>query len=155
MRKRSKYRPKPVLVNPLGYVLESLTPLSKHDSFLIDLKIKIHYAMTNITRGIATRKDIEQMIGVVNISEALYRMGVGREYQDVVKAGADALQSAVQRGVEKGRFVLRASEMNALNTMMELWDEQMDAITVRQLEQAVEMVEEEHRLGKVKHILEK
>jgi hypothetical protein len=35
MRKRSSYRPKPVLANPLLYVLESFTPVRAHDSYLI------------------------------------------------------------------------------------------------------------------------
>jgi len=31
MRKRSKYRPKKVLINPVGYVLEGMTPVAKHE----------------------------------------------------------------------------------------------------------------------------
>lgn len=32
MRKRSKYRPRPVLANPVAYVVESVTPVTKHGS---------------------------------------------------------------------------------------------------------------------------
>ena len=55
MRKRSKYRPKPVLANPLGYVIESMTPVAKHDSYLVDLKIKNSEAMYALLHGTAHR----------------------------------------------------------------------------------------------------
>ena len=41
MRKRSKYRPKGVRLDTLGYVMESLKPVAYHDSYLLDLKIKL------------------------------------------------------------------------------------------------------------------
>ena len=85
MRKRSKYRPRAVLANPLGYVLESITPVAKYEQYLVDLKIKTHMAMTTLTKGLATRNDIDTLIAAVNIVEALYRLGFGKEYADVVK----------------------------------------------------------------------
>ena len=48
MRKRSKYRPKRILVNPVGYVLESLIPVTQYESYLIDLKIKNSEAMVSL-----------------------------------------------------------------------------------------------------------
>ena len=39
MRKRSRYRPKPVLVDPVGYVLESIKPVKDHDDYLLILKV--------------------------------------------------------------------------------------------------------------------
>ena len=64
MRKRSKYRRKHILVNALGYVLESMTPVSQHDSYLIDLKIKNHMAMTNLTQGRAVKDDMDSLISM-------------------------------------------------------------------------------------------
>ena len=49
MRKRSKYRPKPVLLNPMGFVLESISPVASHTSFMLDLKIKNHGALETLT----------------------------------------------------------------------------------------------------------
>jgi hypothetical protein len=115
MRKRSSYRPKPEMVNPLLYVLESFTPVRAHDSYLIDLKIKNHGAMSNLTRGIAVRQDIDTLISMGNLTEALYRLGFGREYGDVV-----------------------------------LHDAQMDLITVKDMEKAIEIVNKEFQLRKMK-----
>ena len=154
MRKRSKYRPKGVRLNTLAFVLESLTPVAKHDSFLVDLKIKNHGAMTALTTGQAVRADIDALIAMSNICEALYRMGFGREYQDVVKHGSDALYAVGRRGAETGRFILRAGEMTALNTLMELHDAQMDVITIKDMEQAFKIVDAEYRARKMRPIVE-
>ena len=155
MRKRSKYRPRGILANPLGYVLESMTPVAKHDSFLIDLKIKNHGAMANLTQGRATREDMDALIAMINFVEALYRMGIGTEYKDVVQEGLDALHAVGKRGVENGRFILKATEMTALNTAMELHDAQMEIITVKDMEKAFAIVEGEYRARKMRPIVER
>ena len=155
MRKRSKYRPRPQLANPLGYVLESMVPVSKHESYLVDLKIKNHLAMATLTKGLATRTDIDTLIATVNITEALYRLGFGREYAEVVRDGLEALRSVGRRGVESGKFVLKSSEMNALNLVMELHDAQMDLITIKDMEKAMNIVREEYRQRKMRPIVEK
>ena len=153
MRKRSKYRPRQ-LVNPLAYVLESITPVAKHESYLVDLEIKNHAAMAALTRGQATRDDIDALIGMVNVAEALYRMDFGREYGDVVQAGLDALHAVAKRGAASGRFILRAEEMSALNTIMELHDAQMRVITVGDMDRALELCKREYRAKRMRPIVE-
>lgn len=154
MRKRSKYRPKPVLLNPVGFVLESLTPVAKHDNFLLDLKIKNHGAMTALMRGAATRHDIDLLIQMVNIVEALYRLGFGKEYGSVVATGLEALRAVGRRGAESGKFILKAEEIKALNEVMELHDAQMDVIVLKDMERAVELVHKEYAKGAMTPIIE-
>jgi len=155
MRKRSKYRPKGVIMNPMAYVIESMTPLAKHDNFLIDLKIKNHMAMTNLTQGKATREDMDTLIPMANFVEALYRMGFGTDYATEVRTGLDALHAVGKRGVESNRFILRSEEMRALNTLMELHDAQMDVITVKDMERAFKIVDEEYKQRKMRPIVER
>ena len=155
MRKRSKYRPKGVIMNPIAYVMESMTPVARHESFLIDLKIKNHSAMASLTQGKAVRADIDALIAMSNICEALYRMGFGREYDDVVRHGSDALYAVGRRGAETGKFILRSEEMNSLNNLMELHDAQMDVINIRDMEHAFKIVDAEYRARKMRPIVEK
>ena len=150
MRKRSAYRPKGVLVNPLLYVLEGFRPVRAHDSYLVDLKIKNHGAMSNLTQGLAGREDVDALINMVNVVEALYRLGFGREYGDVVKDGLDALHDLGRRGVQTGRFVLKAQEMSHLNLIMELHDAQMDLITIKDMEKAIDLVNKEFNQRKMR-----
>jgi hypothetical protein len=155
MRKRSKYRPKKVLVNPVGYVLEGMTPVGKHDSFLLDLKIKNHLSMSSLTQGKATREDMDKLINMANIAEALYRLGFGADYKDVLQEGSSALLAIARRGAETNRFVLWGAEMKALNTLMELHDAQMEVITVKDMERAVALVENERKQKRMTSIIER
>lgn len=139
-----------MLINPLMYVLESLKPVREHDSFLIDLKIKNHGAMSSLTRGEANRDDMDALITMVNVVEALYRLGYGQEYGDVVRDGLDALHEVGKRGVATGRFVLKSKEMSDLNTVMELHDAQMEVITIKDMERVTEMVRKEFEQRKMR-----
>jgi hypothetical protein len=119
MRKRSKYRPRDKLVNPVAYVIEGLTPVKEHDSYLMDLKIKNHGAMTALTQGQADRGQIDFLINMSNNAEALCIMGFKQEYVELIIEGSDALLEVGRRGANTGSFVLRAEEMNAINLLMQ------------------------------------
>lgn len=153
MRKRSKYRPKGVRLDTMAYVKEGMTPIGQHGGFLMTLKIKNHAALAALTQGRATRADIDTLIAAINITEALYRLGIGREYGDVVKDGLEALRAVGGRGAANNRFVLRASEMTALNTAMELHDAQLDLCVVKDIERATELVRREHEQRRVTPIV--
>ena len=154
MRKRSKYRPKGVILDPIGHMLEGLTPVAKHANFLVDLKIRNHMGLQALTQGRATRAEMDDMIAMGNAVEALHRLGFGRDYGDVVGKGLDAILSVARRGVANGgRFILTAPEMNALNDLMELHDQQMEVITVKDMENAMKLMEKEYRSGKMTPIV--
>lgn len=149
MRKRSKYKPRHVLANPVAYVMESITPVAKHDSYLLDLKIKNHGAMVSLTRGQATRADMDILIAMSNMIEALWTMGFGKHCEAVMCDGQAALIAVGRRGLDTGKFILRADEMAALNLMMDLHDAQMDVVTVGDIERAVDVVRKRERAGQV------
>lgn len=153
MKKRSKYRPKPVLLNPIGFVLEGMERLSSHSSsLLLTIKLKNHNAMATITQGKGTRAEIDLLINMINVCEALYRLGFGEEYGDILKDGTAALLALAKRGKETGKFILWAAELKALNDVMELHDAQMEVITVRDMEKAVLLVKAEALKGKMTKI---
>lgn len=138
MRKRSKYRPKGVRLDTIGYVMESLKPVAKHESYLLDLKIKNSEAMVALMRGSAVKGDMDTLIAMSNIVEALYQLGFGAEYKDVAIDGREALLQIVHRAVEIKRFVPTAEQVKALQELMELHDAQMDVITIKDMERALE-----------------
>jgi hypothetical protein len=155
MRKRSKYKPKPVLLNPMGFVMENLSPVRSHTAFMLDLKIKNHAALEALTKGNASRADIDTLVAMGNVTEAFARMGFGKDYSDVVKQGLQALRSVGARGAASNRFILKAAEMSALNEFMELHDAQMEVVTLKDMDAAIALVREEHRLKKMTPIVEK
>lgn len=139
MKKRSKYRPKVKLANPIAYVMESLTPVTRHDShYLLDLKLKNSAAMVALLQGTANKEDVTTLVAMSNIVEALHHLGFGKEYGDVSVNGRAALVNLGLRAKERGKFTPTGPEIKALQDLMELHDAQMEIVTVRDIEKAVE-----------------
>ena len=139
MKKRSKYRPRRVLLDTMAFVQESLTLVAKHDNYLLDLKIVNSMAMASLMKGTATKRDMDVLVAMSNIVEALYELGFGRQYQDVATEGRYAILSIVYRAVERLRFVPTGEDIKRLNTLMELHDAQMDVITIADMERAISL----------------
>lgn len=140
-RPRKKYRPRPVLRDPLGYVMDSVTYLNTNNFPLVDLKIKNSAAMYALTHGAAKKHDIDKLIAMCNVTEALMDMGHGKEYHDIFMDGKCAILAIVDRAGKHGRFTPTGPEISMLNTLMELHDAQLNVITVKDMEQAIRTVQ--------------
>ena len=149
---RKRYRPKPVLLDTMGYVKQELTPVSKHDSYLLDLQLKNSQAMTSLLRGTATKTDMDILIAMSNIAESLRLMGFGKDYEEVGIAGREALIGIAFRSVKLLRFTPTGPEIKALNELMELHDAQMEVITVQDMCNAITRAKATIRRGKATQI---
>ena len=156
MRKRSKYRPKGVLPDPMTWLLAGMKPF-KEVPFSVDLRIKNHAAMDALRRGMATKDDIDVLISAFNMTEACMRLrpDLGADWADEIKTGLDALHAVAVRGAKSLRFILKAQELVAMNLVMEIHDVQLDQTTVKDLEKAMDIVKEEYRLRKMRPVKEK
>jgi hypothetical protein len=134
---RKKYTPKPILQDPVGFVTERITPITQQGGYLLDLKLKNSAAMSALMQGRASKRDMDILIAMSNIVEALHALGFGKEYGEVAVGGREALLKIVWRAVDRLRFVPTGPEIQALNLMMELHDAQMDVITVQDMEKAI------------------
>jgi len=137
MRKRSKYRPRPVLVDPVGYTIESMKPVALHDDFLIDLKIKNALAMQALIMEKAEKSDMDNLISMNNVVHALLRMGFGTQFKEYMNNGREALLDVCRRGAADQKFICRGPQITALNELLELHDAQMEVITVKDMERAI------------------
>ena len=141
MRKRSKYKPRGVVLDTMGHVKSGFRPVSDTGDAVMILRIKNHGALTAIAKGDGTRQDIDIIISAMNIAEALIRMGIGNPHEADMREAQDAMLTMARRGVEKGdRFVFTGQELSAVNFAMEIHEAQLDTITIVQLEKAVAMV---------------
>lgn len=156
MKKRSKYKPKGVRVDSVSWVLAGLKPFNSVD-VSTDLRIKNHEAMDTLRRGDATRADIDMLIGVFNITEAYMRLRpeLGADWAEEIQAGQDALHAVGRRGAGSGRFILKANELTAMNLVMEIHDAQLDNTTVKDMEKALDIVQQEYRARRMRPIVEK
>lgn len=154
MRKRSKYRPKGVIIDTVGHVLSGMKRVGAISPGTT-LKIKNHDALDTVRRGVATKQDIDTLIDAFNITEALAMMRIGDEYRNEIRAAQDALLELGRRGAETGKFILRGPDLTLFNTAMEVHDAQLDACTVAELEKAIDIVNALLRQKKARVILEK
>jgi hypothetical protein len=139
MRKKSRYRPKGVLLDPLNHVLSGMKRVGSISAGT-DLMIKNHSALDTVRRGEATRDDIDVLIGALNMTEALALMRIGQDWKDEIRAAQDALFAVGSRGAETGKFILRGPELTSLNLGMEIHDAQLEVCTVAELERAMDLV---------------
>jgi len=143
VRKKSKYKPRQVLQNPLGFVLENITPITQHEDYLLNLQLKNSSAMERLLKGKATKKDLNTLIAMSNITEALQIMGFGTEYKEVAVDGREALIGIIMRAVKILRFTPTGKEIQSLNMLMELHDAQMDVITVKSMDEAINLAKKQ------------
>jgi len=154
MRKRSKYRPKGVIRDPMSHVISGMKKVGDLSSGTT-LMIMNHDALENVRKGLAQRKDIDVLIAAVNMAEALIRMRIGDDWKDEIRAAQDALFAVGSRGVETGKFILRGPELTSLNLGMEIHDAQLEACTVAELERAIDIVHNEIRHHRARPIIKK
>ena len=154
MRKRSKYKPKSKLLDPLGYVVENSKGLAEqHKQYVLELKIKNHTAMLSLTQGRATTKDLDCLIQMVNIMDAFRILGVSGVESEIT-AVSEAIYSICERVPKTGKFIATGAEISALNTLMEYHDALFEHITVKQLDDAIKIVRHTIRANKAKKLPE-
>ena len=139
MRKKSKYRPKGVILDPINHVLSGMKRVGSISAGT-DLMIKNHSSLDAVRRGEATRDDIDVLIAALNMTEALALMRIGEDWKVEIRAAQDALFAVGSRGAETGKFILRGPELKSLNLGMEIHDAQLEVCTVAELERAMDLV---------------
>jgi hypothetical protein len=154
MRKRSKYRPKGVIRDPMSHVIAGMKKVGDISSGTT-LMIMNHDALESVRKGVAQRKDLDVLIAAMNMAEALIRLEIGDDWRSEVRAAQDALFAVGSRGVETGKFILRGPELTSLNLGMEIHDAQLEACTVAELERAIDIVHNEIRHHRARPIIKK
>ena len=139
MKKRSKYRPRGLIMDTMLFVSSGLKKVGSISAGTT-LKIKNHTALESVRCGQGTREDVDILITAFNITEALAMMRIGDDWKDEIRAAQDALLAMGRRGVETGKFILRGPELTTFNLAMEIHDAQLDACTVSELEKAIDIV---------------
>lgn len=155
MRKRSKYKPRPVITDAMAWVKSGFAPMSTLPQ-AVDLKIKNHAAMQAIVSGDATRDDVDVVIAALNMTEALSRVRneLGADWKDEIRQSQDALLQMARRGVQTGRFVFKGPELTAVNLAMEIHDAQLENCRLGELEKALQLVAKEIQAKRARLICE-
>lgn len=145
---RKKYKPKPQLTNPLGYVLEGMETVRSRADHMLKFKIKNSAALLALMRGNATKQDMNILVAVSNMTETLCSMGFGKEYSAVAVDGREAILKIVFRAVDKLKFVPTGPEITAVRELVELHEQQMGVITIAEMDKAIALADKQLRAKK-------
>jgi hypothetical protein len=157
MKKKSKYKPKGVRYDNMSWIIAGMKKVGTLPTAGVALKLKNHEALDSILTGQGTKEHVDVLISSVNMAEAMTRIrdDLGRDWAEEIRAAQDAVYSMGVRGYEKGSFLFTGPEMTAVKLIMDLHDSQLDDCTVREMEQALFIVEEELRLRKARAIVKR
>ena len=144
MRKKSKYKPRPVLLNPLAYVLEGFEKLVDRKDENVKIRLKYRLALDALMHGKATGADVDLLINAANVSTALARAAdKGRDWVTEIRAGVDAIEALRNRQ----RKLCTGPELYAIRTLLDIHDAQLDDSNILDVEAAVKLVRQRQRQG--------
>ncbi len=145
MRKRSKYRPKGVLLDTMKWLKTGMQPVGSAGDHLVSCQLKNHSALDTVRKGVGARTHMDTLFMALNMAEAYARLNMGVEYMPIIRAGQDALYAIATRGASTGRFVFRGQELSDVIEAMDVHDAQLEASSIADLERAVAIVRNEIR----------
>ena len=152
MRKRSSYRPRPVLRDAMAHVKTGFARVKDLTDADLSVRIINHGALKSIIDGTGTRVDADVLIAALNLTDALARLRIGEDYSYAIDAGQAALLACCRRSLERGKLLFTGLELSAINLAMEVHDAQLDLATVADIERALDIVNAEFRAGRVTRI---
>lgn len=142
MRKRSNYKRRPQLINPVQWVLEGMTPM-RHNSEAVAIKIRNHQAMVDMINGDAGQQEFSVIDTAMLMAGGLAQVNpgkLGRHLMPEIDAAIMASLAMHRRAKAKGVYRFTGPEMQAINLGMEIHDQQLDTCTLDELHKAVVLV---------------
>jgi len=137
---------------PPGSAREALLnsrPISKaaDGAWLNAINLKNHSAVTELVQGRGGMEHLRTVMHMHNTTRALLLMGFGVDLADIILNSDKAIKDIVGRVQTKGSYTLYASEILALNAILELHDAQMKVATIGEVNQAISNTEKEYLSG--------
>ena len=149
-RKKSAYKPRPIRADALGWVVKGLQPVTTNPASLT-LRIKNHQAMVELEVG-GTQEDARVIVAALNMTAAFSLNGIGSDWASEIESALTALDAMVTRGRHAGAYKLTPAELNTVWKAISIHEAQLEAVTVQELEQAMDLVAKTIYAGKAKTI---
>lgn len=149
---RRKYKPKGVRMDALTWVISGFKKVAEVPDAGTKLMIKNHVSFDEIREGRGNTDHVDNLISMVNCAEALAKRQLGRDWLEEIREAQDAIYHMAQRGVSGKPFVFTGQELQAVQTILELHDEQLKNCSVRTLELALDDIAKEFKANKMRKI---
>jgi hypothetical protein len=131
---RKKYRPRPVIADPVQYVVGGFKPPEPDKTLRV--KLLNHGAMKALTDGSATKTEWDYVCTALNVAVVLAEHGIGDEYIEKIKKAMIAHAQCGKRLYQSGKLGYTGEQLTTVNFALEVHDAQMDTVTVAELEKA-------------------
>lgn len=149
---RKKYKPKGIRPDPISWVISGFKKVADVPDAGTKLMLKNHVSFDEIREGRGDTGHVDNLISCVNMAEALAKRQLGSDWLEEIGQAQDAVYHMAQRGVSGKSFVFTGEELKAVQTILELHDEQLRNCSVRTLELALEDIEKEFKGNKMRRI---
>ena len=149
---RKKYKPKGVRMDALTWVISGFKKVAEVPDAGTKLMLKNHISFDEIREGRGNTHHVDNLISMVNCAEALAKRQLGRDWLDEIGQAQNAIFSMAQRGISGKPFLFTGEELKAVQTIMELHDEQLRQCPVRTLELALDDIAKEFKANKMRKI---
>ena len=138
MRKRSKYRPKPVATDPMKLAISNAAAFTDSERSLVEPAIR--EALEALRTGRLDRFYWKSLADMINVSEGLMRNGIGTglEAHRCIEAASIALAAIGRRMPQTS--TARSDELEAIRLAADLHRLQLAHCSNREYKQAVEWV---------------
>lgn len=140
MRKRSSYRPRPIIADPISYVMAGIKKIPELGIVGTELKIKNASALKALSEGTASPHDLNIIANMSNMSTALARDGKGIDWRDEIRAAADAIERIQHRSMKWGKIQATPSEVEAILLLRDIHIAQIDDACVVDIEKSIKVV---------------
>lgn len=145
MRKRSSYRPRPVMRDPISYVIKGFSPMTADQQ--IAVAVQQHSAMHALTHGTGTTHDWEIVCELLNTAIALDQTVYESAYKLVIQLGMTAHAKCAKRYQQGKSFGYSGNELAAVNDAIAVHREQLKLSTMAEIGVALRVVEHAKRQG--------
>ena len=143
MRKRSNYRPKGTILDPLGYFAK--LPSAHRDN----INLRNHISLEKILKGDGDSKDWDEVTAALNMGIILDVHVYGGEHNVLFVTASNHHAACGERIGKAGRILYSGPELVAVRQALEIHDAQMAQATTAEIDRAVR---EAQRLLKAGHI---
>jgi hypothetical protein len=153
MRKRSRYRPRPIS-NPLRVISEHI-PFDQRE--ITQLAVPPRMAIEAIRYGKGTETDFDTLACIVNVCMVRTEQIGGDKTAalDVCYGAMEALMKMKERAQRLGKIGFGAGEMDALVPALDLHEQLIELSTPKQMADALRQVLSRIEAGHVQHDMRK
>ena len=139
-------------MDTLTWVISGFKKVAEIPDAGTKLMLKNHVSFDEIREGRGDTGHVDNLISCVNMAEALAKRQLGTDWLPEIGQAQDAIYAMAQRGVSGKPFLFTGEELKAVQTIIELHDEQLRNCSVRTLELALEDIEKEFKGNKMRKI---